>query len=157
MQVPANIARFLMPPDEALELERRRVLDMWRWLVPEAWTVLALNLFGDWFLRDTTGAVHVASTLDGGLWPVSDSVDQFWASLSSEESQDGLLLAGFVLGCEVNGKRRPPGHCYCWAIHPRIGGPITAENVSVMLSVAWQTICAQLHSQLPPPEANGAG
>jgi hypothetical protein len=59
------------------ELEVERLLSDWRWLCPSSATLLARNVFGELFLRDSTGAVLWLNTTTGKLSKVADSDEQF--------------------------------------------------------------------------------
>jgi hypothetical protein len=69
-------------------LDSERLLGDWRWLCPQALTVIDKNAFGDLFLTDEGGIVHMLNVGSGEFTPIAESVSAFWALAKTPEKQE---------------------------------------------------------------------
>jgi len=60
---------------EALDSER--LLREWRWFCPQSLTVIDRNAFGDLFLKDEAGRVHMLNVGLGDFTLIAESVPEF--------------------------------------------------------------------------------
>jgi hypothetical protein len=58
-------------------LDQDRLLTEWRWLCPQTVTIIDRNVYGDLFLRDDSGRVHMLDVGSGELALIADSVAEF--------------------------------------------------------------------------------
>jgi hypothetical protein len=70
------------------KFDTERLLSEWRWLCPQALTVVGQNVFGDLFLRDEAGKVHMLNVGSGEFTLVAESVAEFTASAKDPGIQE---------------------------------------------------------------------
>jgi hypothetical protein len=63
--------------DDVRILDPDRLLREWRWLCPQIVTIVDRNPYGDLFLRDESGSVHMLDVGSGELALVAGSVYEF--------------------------------------------------------------------------------
>ena len=63
------------------ELDVNRLLEQWRWLCPDAVTLVARNGFGDLFLRNAEGKELLLDVGDGSLTAAASSDASFQRAL----------------------------------------------------------------------------
>jgi hypothetical protein len=68
-------------------LDSERLLSQWRWLCPQALTVIDRNLFGDLFLSDAMGRVHMLDVGGGEFSLVAESISEFTERARTPEMQ----------------------------------------------------------------------
>ena len=57
------------------------LLREWKWLTSGEFSLLAVNAFGDLFLRDINGSVHRLDVTSGTIFAVATSVAEFRKAL----------------------------------------------------------------------------
>ena len=134
--------------------EYARALDSWRWLGVEGKTPVLTSLFGDVFLQDAAGYWFL-DTLEGTLTLTWSNREEVQAALDSEEDEDTYLMGAFAVNRAAAGMTLGPSEVYAFSVHPRLGGPIDLDNVTVMPFVVIMRILGQIHEQLDdlPAEA----
>jgi hypothetical protein len=70
------------------KLDSDRLLSEWRWLCPETLTVFDRNAFGDLFLVDGLGRVHMLNVGSGELSVIAESVSEFRVRAKTQEMQE---------------------------------------------------------------------
>lgn len=132
------------------------LLEDWNWLLRGGYRVERITLFGDLFLSDSEGAIHLLDMLSGETSRVADSISELASLLNQQDRLDEWFLQGFVMTCEL---RPAEGECLAWKIPPALGGPIEPDNLQVMSLRAYQRILSQLHEQIRdlPPGARISG
>ncbi len=136
--------RFLIPASEA----DRKWLAWWQHVVPTPGRVVGLSMFGDWFLLQEDGEVWRLDVLEGSFESLGVGEPEFWSRLDTEPAQDEWLQVGHVLSLEGRGLVRQRGQCYTYRLMPRLGGPITVDNMMIGALGGWQLFLAQVHQQL---------
>ena len=136
--------RLLIPAAEA----DPRWLTWWEHLVPTPGPVMGLSFFADWFLLQDDGRVWRLDVLEGSFDSLGVTEPQFWSRLNREAAQDDWLQAGHVVSLEQRGLVLKSGQCYVYRLLPRLGGPITVDNMMVGDLAGWQLFTAQVHQQL---------
>jgi hypothetical protein len=58
-------------------LDQDRLLSEWRWLCPQPATIIDRSVYGDLFLRDELGRIHMLDVGSGELALIADSVAEF--------------------------------------------------------------------------------
>lgn len=70
---------------EIKKLDSERLLSEWRWLCPQALTVIDKNAFGDLFLSDERGRVHMLDIGGGEFSLIAESIPEFTALAKTPE------------------------------------------------------------------------
>ncbi len=136
--------RFLIPASEA----DRAWLAWWQHVVPVPGRILGLSMFGDWFLVQDDDKVWRVDVLEGSFAPLGVTEAEFWLRLDTEVAEDEWLQVGHVVSLEERGLVRQRGQCYTYRLMPRLGGPITVDNMTLGELGGWQLFVAQVHQQL---------
>lgn len=122
----------------------------WAWLFPEQWTPLVCSMVGGIFIQTANELVHWLDTGTGLIEQVSDSREQFEATLrSNSQLMDEWFLPGLVEQLHDAGKCAGSGQCYAFTVLPIFAeGRYTPENMFVA-PVREQIIgMANVHQQL---------
>ena len=127
--------------------EYEQALSTWRWAGVEGKTPVLASLFGDVFLQDARGYWFL-DTLEGTLTRTWRTRDEVQAALDSDDGQDRYLMGAFAGNRERAGVILGPSDVYAFAVPPRLGGPVTLDNVTVMPFVVIMRVLGQLHQQL---------
>lgn len=69
-------------------LDSERLLREWRWLCPQALSVIDRNAFGDLFLKDELGRVHLLNIGSGQFILIAESVSEFAERARTPEKQE---------------------------------------------------------------------
>ena len=69
-------------------LDQDRLLSEWRWLCPQPVTIIDRNVYGDLFLRDKLGRVHMLDVGAGELSLIAYSVAEFEELSATAEKRD---------------------------------------------------------------------
>lgn len=69
-------------------LDQDRLLSEWRWLCPQPVTIIDRNVYGDLFLRDELGRVHMLDVGSGELALIADSVSEFEERSATTENRN---------------------------------------------------------------------
>ncbi len=148
-----------------MELTRRfsadqyaRALESWEWIGLEGREPVFTSPFGDVFFRAPDGFWWL-DTLEGTLthrWPTAEALT---GELNTPEGQDQYLLAGLAWSADRQGVTVGPHQVFDFKVHPRLGGPISVENVGAIDFVVGVNLAGQLHRQIRnmPPGTRIAG
>jgi hypothetical protein len=120
-------------------------LSSWSPLVPEGARILCTNLFGDAFLVDATGAVHMLSRSGASIEQVASSEEEFCEKLIHDE--EGWQLRPLADRCAAAGKTIGEGQCYAFTTPPFLGGDYSVDNVWVSPWREWFALTADLYNQ----------
>jgi hypothetical protein len=74
--------------DQSETLDSERLLRSWRWLCPQSLTVIDRNAFGDLFLRDDSGRVHMLNVGLGDFSLIAESVPEFTELATTPERRE---------------------------------------------------------------------
>lgn len=117
----------------------------WSWLLPCGFRPFALALFGDLFVEDAQGTVHLLDAMEGVLRPIAASREAFAAEVSrGSEAAREWLLADSVELLRERGVVPGPGQCYGWKVPPLLGAPLTTDNVEVFEIDRYQVIVSAI-------------
>ena len=120
-------------------------LSVWSDILPDAARVVRTNLFGDAFLIDEAGAVHMLERAACTLSQIASSEEEFWRKVHDDE--EGWQLRPLVDKCREGGKALEDGQCYAFTTPPLLGGDYTAANVRVTSWAEWFAFTAELFQQ----------
>jgi hypothetical protein len=132
-------AYFLAPAANEADLSQ------WSPLVPEGAHIFCTNLFGDAFLVDPAGAVHMLSRGGASVERVASSEEEFRQRLVADE--EGWQLRPLADRCADAGKTLGEGQCYAFTRPPFLGGDYKVDNVWVASWREWFGLTADLYNQ----------
>ena len=132
----------------AVGLQTKKWLMEWRWLVPDSYTPLWLNAFGDWTFSSKDGEIWFLDLLEGSLVRLATSGDKLNELLQCEGNRNRWLMADWVTICEERGLRLAREQCYGWKTAPVLGGAMEFSNIQVFDMGVYQCIMGQVHRQL---------
>jgi hypothetical protein len=95
-------------------------LSVWLDILPAASRILRTNLFGDAFLVDDVGAVHMLERAACTISKIASSEEQFWRDVQNDG--EGWQLRPLVDECRRAGKVLEEGQCYAFTTPPLLGG-----------------------------------
>jgi hypothetical protein len=93
------------------KLESERLLSEWRWLCPQALTVIARNAFGDLFLTDEIGRVHMLDVGSGQFLFIAESAAEFTERARTPEMQEQWFEESAVKAASERGLVADRDHC----------------------------------------------
>jgi hypothetical protein len=125
-----------------------RMLEFWRWLIPDMHRPLFATALGDLFLREPDGRVLWLDMGDGQLQPVATN-DTELGRLATDP-QNGCLWFGASLVDQLRaaGKVLRPGECYCYLQLPMLGGEYEPANFKICDVVTHFRLWGPIHEQL---------
>jgi hypothetical protein len=135
-----SAADYLLPK-EADE----RDLSKWSDMLPPGCRIISTNLFGDVFLVDAAGAVHMLERGSASISQIAGSEEQFWRELTDDA--DGWQLRPLVDACRASGKVLGAGQCNAFTTPRLLGGAYVADNIWVAPWSEWFSLTANLHQQ----------
>ena len=121
-------------------------LSAWASLLPSQFRVLRTSLFGDPFLVDGTGAVHMLDRGGCSVERIATSEEEFWQKIQDDEQ--GWLLRPLADECQRDGKTLSNGQCYAFTTPPILGGDYSADNVWVAPWKEWFSFTSDLFKQI---------
>jgi hypothetical protein len=92
-------------------LDSERLLCYWRWLCPQSLTVIQRNAFGDLFLRDEVGRVHMLDVGSGNFSLIAESVLEFTELAMTPEGREEWFAEGETNAAAERGLVPGPGQC----------------------------------------------
>jgi Domain of unknown function (DUF1851). len=136
-----------MVVDSYLLRERIEAADIegWRGLLPDRCGIIAANLFGDVFIRDGSGAIHMLDVGAGTIEPICESEAEFRTRCVADE--DGWLLRHLADRCRDAGLVPAPGQCYAFTTLPIFGGEYVPSNVWLCSWKEWLAVTADIYMQ----------
>ena len=91
--------------------DSERLLREWRWLCPQPMTVIDRNAFGDLFLRDGSGRVHMLDVGSGQFLLIAESVTEFTERARTPEMQEQWFEESAVKAASERGLVADREHC----------------------------------------------
>ena len=119
-----------------------------RWWVPSEATPLFISVFGDWVFGSPDGSLWALSVLEGTYSKIASTGDEYNQLKSSFEWLDDTFMAGWQEIAHRHGLVPAVNECIGWKLHPKLGGPISKENLQVFSMRVYQYLMSQLHQQL---------
>ncbi len=132
---------FLPPPADEADLSP------WSSILPSPVRILRTNLFGDSFLIDAAGAVHMLDRGGCSTERILASEQEFWTAIQDDDG-NGWQLRPLVDECRRAGKLLTEGQCYAFITPPVLGGEYAVENVRVGPWREWFSFTADLFRQV---------
>ena len=121
-------------------------LSPWSSLLPKSVRVLRTNLFGDTFLLDAAGAVHMLERGACSCQQIAATEREFWSVLQSDD--EGWQLRQLADACREAGMPLQDGQCYAFTTPPILGGDYIVGNVWVAPWTEWFGFTADLFDQI---------
>lgn len=118
----------------------------WSAILPATARPLCTNLFGDTFMVDGAGAVHMLERAACSTSQIAASESDFWHRLAHDP--EGWQLRPLADECRAAGKVLAQGQCYALTTPPVLGGTYTLENVWVAPWNEWFSFTADLYQQI---------
>ena len=127
-----------------------RMLEEWRWLIPQQHTPLFVSALGDWVFGAPDGSLWCLSVLEGDYFQIALNGAEYNKLNKSEEWLNKTFIAGWQAIAAGHGLEPSPDQCIGWKVHPRIGGQLKPDNLQLFDMEVYQSIMGQLHRQLRP-------
>ena len=125
-----------------------RMLEFWRWLVPDTHQPLFATALGDLFLTRPDGQVLWLDMGVGQLRPVAADVAEFGRLATSPDDGDFWFGGPLVDRLVEAGKVRAPGECYSYLTLPMLGGEYELANFRTYDVVRHFQVWGPIHEQL---------
>jgi hypothetical protein len=133
-EAPVTPAQYRI---EVLRLDSAQLLEEWKWLLPDAQTVVELNLFGDMLVSRPDGQLALIDVSLGTATPVDEQVPApDWLRIPLV---DQLEAAGLRLGKE---------QCYSHRLPPILGGSWDPDNFEAIDTYVHLSLSGQIHQQV---------
>lgn len=101
----------MMQISDAETLDSERLLSEWRWLCSQPLMVIGRNAFGDLFLRDEAGKVHLLNVGSGQFSLIAASVSEFSELARTPEKQEEWFAEAAANKAEQRGLVPGPQQC----------------------------------------------
>ena len=140
-----------MPRDLAIlceDIDCKRLLTEWQWLVPADATPLMIGIFGDWIFGAPDGSHWHLDLLEGQFRQVARDSAEFNARKREEKYRDEWFGANWANIALENGLAPNRDECLGWKVAPVLGGPFSAANIQVFSLFVYQSVTGQLFRQL---------
>ena len=118
----------------------------WCPLVPPHARTICTNLFGDAFLVDANGVVHMLERGAASVQMIASSEDEFRRKIIDDG--EGWQLRPLADRCRSVGKILGEGQCYAYTVLPVLGGDYIEENVWVAPWREWFGLTADIYGQI---------
>jgi hypothetical protein len=125
-----------------------RMLEFWRWLIPESHQLLFATALGDLFLTDPDGRVLWLDIGDGQLQPVASNMAEFERVAADPDNNSLWFGAVLVDQLRAAGKVLGSGECYCYLQLPMLGGKYEPGNFRIYDVVTHFRVWGPIHEQL---------
>lgn len=129
------------------------MLAHWSWHLDQPFRPVVLSAFGDWFLQDEGGNIHMLDLASGDVKEIANSIEEFWACLEEEEHRKEWLMSHVVEALREAGITRADAQCYAFQTPPVLGGQVSMDNIVVWDLEAYQSGTSKVLQQvlgLPP-------
>lgn len=133
-------------PKDGLDLEG--LLDDWRWLLPDSYTVILINRFAEFLIEDQAGNIYSLEPGAGMLRVIAKSRDELDAVFEDDERLADLLMAGPIEDCVEAGMQLSAGKCYGFKKPCTLGGEFDVSNYEVKSLLVYLSVMGQFHEQI---------
>jgi hypothetical protein len=123
------------------------MLSGWAEILPDTFTIWLVNRFGDVFILDEKGTVHLLDITGGRLDRVADSRNHFAKLMDLPRNANNWLMIPLVDQSVKLGMSLAPGQCYGFKIPPLLGGAYEPRNVAPVDLVPNYAFLADIWSQ----------
>lgn len=131
-----------------------RLLEDWRWLLPDEVELVVISKFGDAFVRRAKdGAILWLNVAEGVVEQVAPTLEEFQSALTQPEQVNDWFMSEIVEGQAALGMEPGTDECLSYKHPPVLGGCIEPENFEVCDIAVHFSIAGQVHRQvkdLPP-------
>jgi hypothetical protein len=134
-------------------LSSEELLEDWAWLLRNTFTLIALNNFGDMFLRDEGGKVHFLELATGQVTTIAESMEEFQRLSEDKNYRARWFLLGLLTELDHAGMAITKGECFGFKKPPVLGGRIELSNIEITQLSVYASLMGQIHQQvrnLPP-------
>jgi len=138
---PVGAAKYFLP-----EAADDTDLSAWSSILPTPARALRTSLFGDAFVVDGEGAVHMLQRAACTANHIAPSEEEFWRAVGDDIH--GWQLRPLADDCRRAGRVLADGQCYAFTTPPVLGGGYTVENVWVASWNEWFSFTADLFQQI---------
>lgn len=121
-------------------------LSSWAPILPTEAKVISTSLFGDAFVVDFSGAVHMLDRGGCSVKQIATSLEDFWHNV--QDDQHDWQLRNLAHECQAAGKVLGPDQCFAFTIPPILGGEYQVENIWVAPWHEWFALTADLFQQV---------
>ncbi len=129
-------------------VDTTRMLEFWRWLVPDSLRPLFATALGDLFLADPAGTILWLDSGVGRLRTVAANTDEFRQAVADPENATYWFGGGLVDQLRAAGKLLLPMECYSYHTLPMLGGRFEPTNFQIYPVVRHFRALGQIHDQL---------
>jgi len=129
-------------------IDTERVLEFWRWLIPESHCPLFATALGDLFLTDPAGRVLWLDVGVGRLQRVAADEREFERAATDPDNYGLWFGEGLVDQLRAAGKVLFPFECYGYVTLPMLGGAYEPSNFTIYPVVRHFRVWGQVHEQL---------
>ena len=132
---------------EIATLDFNTLLSDWSWLINESCTPLIMNTFGDLFLQDHVGMIHLLDIDAGCTSKIADNIDIFGDMLDDKNCIDQWFMPGLVYTLHCHSMKLKPGQCYGYKIPPSLNGRSVPWNIRLTDLHMHYALLGRMHAQ----------
>lgn len=141
-----GIREDLIVPFDGIDTDR--MLEFWRWLIPETHRPLFATALGDLFLAEPTGRIMWLDIGGGRLENVAENEAEFRTVVTDPEKFGYWFGSVLVEDLRAAGKTLEPGECYCYITLPLLGGEYEPSNFRVYDVVTHFQVWGPIHEEI---------
>ena len=131
---------------ELSELDGERILEQWSWLV-RGMRLVAMNAFGDLFLVDPSGSVHMLDVALGELHPIASTVEELQEKAKDPGTAEKWFMPKLVEEARSRGLQPDDSQCLSFRKPIALGGTLSVDNLQVMNALAYHMISSRLNDE----------
>ena len=130
------------------DMDCSRLLNEWRWLVPEDAVPLMIGIFGDWIFSTPDGSHWHLDLLEGQFQRIAKDSNDFNAKKNVKQNRENWFGSNWADIALELGMIPDDDECLGWKIAPVLGGSFSVDNIQVFTLVVYQSCNGQLFHQL---------
>lgn len=119
----------------------------WTPPLPSSFTLWLVNRFGDAFVVDDGGLVHLLDVGAGTFTHLAADRAQFAELLGQGDNANNWLLIPLVDACRQAGLTAGPGQCYGFKVPPVFGGRYEVANIEPTDLSVHYSFLAEIYKQ----------
>lgn len=122
-----NILRYTV---NLINLDYKRLLDPWKWLIGEDKEIIVITKMGDLVMKDLTNKLYFLSVTDGTIEHISNYSTDFFKNRLSAAQYYEIFQPTLVESLEeLDDKNLKEGQVYVYGILPAMGGANSVDNI----------------------------